>query len=133
MGGNIKKMRKLKTLILVNQKLYFKGFQIDLNLRPLCRQELLQMIFWSPVYAEGKVVYTTQYGQQTSVFVNQFQLMSRAGYECPGLLSVTAMLMSILQLEHSKLRELSKNEEEKNISSQVNFGIWLKINQILMV
>ena len=26
MGGNIKKMRKLKTLILVNQKLYFKGF-----------------------------------------------------------------------------------------------------------
>ena len=59
--------------------------------------------------------------------------MSRAGYECPGLLSVTAMLMSILQLEHSKLRELSKNEEEKNISSQVNFGIWLKINQILMV
>ena len=47
--------------------------------------------------------------------------MSRAGYECPGLLSVT--LMSTLQLEHSKLREFSKNEEEENISSSQFCGL----------
>ena len=28
---------------------------------------------------------------------------------------------------------IQKNEEEENISSQVNFGFWLEINQIPMV
>ena len=91
------------------------------------------MIFWSPVYAEGKVVYTVVWVvdkclRKSILAYEQSWLRVSWSLECHGDVDEYFVARAF-----KTLGIIQKNEEEENISSQVNFGIWLKINQILMV
>ena len=83
------------------------------------------MIFWSPVYAEGKVVYTVVW------VVDKCLRKSILAYE-------QSWLRVSWSLEcHGDVDEYFAARAFKTPGiiqkCQVNFGVWLKINQILMV